>query len=41
MLGNLKIHEKQNLKNWMLKLDELEQYILHKIFYISKSVENT
>jgi len=42
MLGNLKDKfEKQNFENLNLKeFDELEQYILHKIFFISKSVEN-
>ena len=33
--------EKQNFEKINLKeFDELEQYILHKIFHISKSVEN-
>jgi len=42
MLGNLKDKfEKQNFENLKIKeFDELEQYILHKIFSISKSVEN-
>jgi len=41
MLGNLKdTYEKQNFEKLDLKeFDELEQYILHKIFHISKSVE--
>ena len=41
MLGNLKDkYEKQNYEKIDLKeLDELEQYILHKIYCISKSVE--
>ncbi len=41
MLGNLKDkYEKQNFEKIDLKdFDELEQYILHKIFHISKSVE--
>ena len=42
MLGNLKDNfEKQNFEKLNLKeFDELEQYILHKIHRISKSVEN-
>ena len=42
MLGNLKDKfEKQNFNKLNLKdFDELEQYILHKIYYISKSVED-
>ena len=41
MLGNLKDNfEQQDFKKLdFKKFDELEQYILHKIFYISKSVE--
>ena len=41
MLGNLKdTYEKQNFEKLDLKeLDELEQYILHKLFYISQSVQ--
>ncbi len=41
MLGNLKdTYEKQDFEKLDLKeLDELEQYILHKIYRISKSVE--
>ena len=41
MLGNLKDkYEKQNFDKLDLnEFDELEQYILHKIFHISKSVE--
>tara|TARA_B100001093_G_C26803327_1_gene1004390 strand:+ start:4 stop:1359 length:1356 start_codon:yes stop_codon:yes gene_type:complete len=41
LLGNLKDKfEKQNFEKLNLKdFDELEQYILHKIYYISKSVE--
>ncbi len=41
MLGNLKDKfEKQNFKELNLEeFEELEQYILHKIYYISKSVE--
>ncbi len=41
MLGNLKDkYEQQNFEKIDLKeLDELEQYILHKIYRISKSVE--
>ena len=41
MLGNLKDnYEKQDFEKIDLKnLDELEQYILHKIYHISKSVE--
>ena len=41
MLGNLKDkYEKQDFERIDLKeLDELEQYILHKIYQISKSVE--
>ena len=42
MLGNLKDKfEPQDFKKLNIKdLDELEQYILHKIYHISKSVEN-
>ena len=42
MLGNLKDKfEPQNLEKLNLEeFDELEQYILHKIYHISKSVEN-
>ena len=42
MLGNLKDKfEPQNFEQIDVKqFDELEQYILHKIFYISKSVKN-
>ena len=42
MLGNLKDKfEKQNLEKLQLNdFDELEQYILHKIYNINKSVEN-
>jgi isoleucyl-tRNA synthetase len=42
MLGNLKDHfEKQNFKELNLKdFDELEKYILHKIYHLSKSVED-
>jgi len=42
MLGNLKDKfEKQNFKELNLnEFDELEQYILHKVFHISKSVKN-
>ncbi len=42
MLGNLKDNfEPQDFKNLDLKeFDELEQFILHKIYHISKSVEN-
>ena len=42
MLGNLKDKfEKQDFDKINLKeFDELEQYILHKIYHISKSVEN-
>ena len=41
LLGNLKDNfEKQNFENLNLReFDELEQYILHKIHRISKSVE--
>ena len=41
MLGNLKDkYEKQDFEKIDLKeFDELEQYILHKIYNISKSVE--
>ena len=41
MLGNLKdTYEKQNFEKIDIKeFDELEQYILHKIFCISRSVE--
>ena len=41
MLGNLKDnYEKQNFEKIKLnELDELEQFILHKIFLISQSVE--
>ena len=41
MLGNLKDKfEKQDLEKLEVeKLDELEQYILHKIYIIGKSVE--
>jgi len=42
MLGNLKDKfEPQDFKKLNVKdLDELEQYILHKIYHINKSVEN-
>ena len=42
MLGNLKDkHEQQNFEKLDLKeFDELEQFILHKIYHINKSVEN-
>merc|ERR1711885_100964 len=42
MLGNLKDKfEKQNFEKLQLNdFDELEQYILHKIYNINKSVEN-
>ena len=42
MLGNLKDKfEPQDFKKLNVKdFDELEQYILHKIYHISKSVEN-
>ena len=42
MLGNLKDnYQQQDFKKINLKeYDELEQYVLHKIFYLSKSVEN-
>ena len=42
LLGNLKDKfQKQNFEQINIKdFDELEQYILHKIFYISKSVED-
>ena len=41
LLGNLKdTYKKQNFEKLDLKnFDELEQYILHKIFHISRSVE--
>ena len=41
LLGNLQdTHEKQNFEKLDIKdFDELEQYILHKIFHISRSVE--
>ena len=41
MLGNLKdTYEKQNFEKLNIEdFDELEKYILHKIFYISRSVE--
>ena len=41
MLGNLKDNfEKQNFEKIKIKeLDELEQYILHKLYNIGKSVE--